>query len=1182
MTEKNKIRDKAKRIHDYIWSNKDEKYLKFAEEQAKQFAQESNATSPIRRDIIEDQILTDILNDNTYDYKSYVNDSYGSPEYMTTKNGSHFTDKYKTVWHPTFSNESQYSNNISDYNPNGIEGGYWEDNTYRLSKDQEDNNWNIQRTKDYLDKAETKPIKLLSNSGMPIYISNPKGEGGYYYNPFKDGSDIHIKPSHRGRLTALKQRTGKSEAELYRTGGPEIRKMITFARNARKWKHDEGSNMFLTGGESGAIVNQNRNKVYNNYEQAVDNNMGPFMTSLRKGLRYAKDYISDSVPAGISNCTLTATQWVDPNNPIMSAKTIVSNPGSVGYSKINANQVVPGDLLIAKMPGKSSYHTMYVSGFDNNGQPLLDYSRGGINVENNLRTNIPLNWYTSNSDGHTQNLYFRNNKFAKSVLPEIIIIGKNKKKSDGGNIFDGEKSSQIPLIADRDFYIDNNGRFYYDNDKGTLLPSKETVMYYNPSYKEEDSTDWLKNYYVDRDSLTRVPKGSKYYQQSDGAIRFEPTIEVNDTKGMKISAKDKPLELVSPEFTALTAGRALANGAIDAMTEPVYNWTLRNPTTTKLIGAGIEAPMYSELIQRRLIDGNNSGGFVQNLMDATVGLGALSRIPTIANNAYDITKQGLNWANRNYVQPYRLSRAIDQSKFVPDYYDALYNENVLRNSVDNNFNYLFHSRRKDIGNYLPIITKSKSKELGFYGKNDIKNKIWWKYGYPFYEETNAIPTVAVPVKGKSNFTVQKVNNHFDPNVYISDEVSLSDDAIRLTNVPFQNRWVPQNNFIYDSKLSKPKVTTEPEVSTIDFNTARTAQEQPNLLGYVSTEGRNFDLVKDWSKEVEDLSKMTTEQRMEYFRQNPDYAIQLSDVNFMNDNNAYNFDVWADARKVANNTDYSIFRGGSNVIDTFKKMQQLQYQDYITGRLKNNIFNNYSFTIPELGQEKLQQVPEWVQRELNNSTISRMAEMRGSKGPLVDNLNKEINRIYKEGYTEYPESAYKKAGQEQFSGFYSPENDFVSIREGHTDFALPHEERHKLDYTVPLTEEEENILASAYDQNFINLGNNNELWEGKTIYMDPERVTTNRDARAELLGVTHSERTPINLQNKIIDKMPDSKIFEAVEISNGYGRKFINYLRQHNLLTPEKAQQFREAMKKVGVVLPTEILTGVGLSAVSNQ
>lgn len=66
------------------------------------------------------------------------------------------------------------------------------------------------------------------------------------YNPipaFKDGgllkakSGIHIKPENRGKLTRLKRRTGKSEAELWKEGNPAVRKMITFARNSRKWKH---------------------------------------------------------------------------------------------------------------------------------------------------------------------------------------------------------------------------------------------------------------------------------------------------------------------------------------------------------------------------------------------------------------------------------------------------------------------------------------------------------------------------------------------------------------------------------------------------------------------------------------------------------------------------------------------------------------------------------------------------------------------------------------------------------------------------------------------------------------------------------------------------------------------------------------------------------------------------------
>ena len=82
----------------------------------------------------------------------------------------------------------------------------------------------------------------LRNNPAPSY--NPiysliGGDSDEYAN----GGKIHIKPSHRGRLTELKKRTGKTEAELYRTGSPATRKMITFARNARKWKHSLGGDL---------------------------------------------------------------------------------------------------------------------------------------------------------------------------------------------------------------------------------------------------------------------------------------------------------------------------------------------------------------------------------------------------------------------------------------------------------------------------------------------------------------------------------------------------------------------------------------------------------------------------------------------------------------------------------------------------------------------------------------------------------------------------------------------------------------------------------------------------------------------------------------------------------------------------------------------------------------------------
>ena len=60
--------------------------------------------------------------------------------------------------------------------------------------------------------------------------------GCIYRRSLKDGG-IYIKPSHRGRFTALKERTGHSATWFKENGTPAQRKMATFALNAAKWKH---------------------------------------------------------------------------------------------------------------------------------------------------------------------------------------------------------------------------------------------------------------------------------------------------------------------------------------------------------------------------------------------------------------------------------------------------------------------------------------------------------------------------------------------------------------------------------------------------------------------------------------------------------------------------------------------------------------------------------------------------------------------------------------------------------------------------------------------------------------------------------------------------------------------------------------------------------------------------------
>ena len=74
---------------------------------------------------------------------------------------------------------------------------------------------------------------------------------------FASGGKIHIKPSHRGKFTALLKRTGKTASWYKAHGTPAQKKMAVFALNARKWKHADGGflqqypdkNIFRGGGK---------------------------------------------------------------------------------------------------------------------------------------------------------------------------------------------------------------------------------------------------------------------------------------------------------------------------------------------------------------------------------------------------------------------------------------------------------------------------------------------------------------------------------------------------------------------------------------------------------------------------------------------------------------------------------------------------------------------------------------------------------------------------------------------------------------------------------------------------------------------------------------------------------------------------------------------------------------------
>lgn len=65
----------------------------------------------------------DAVNDPTYDYRGY----YSDPEFQNVNANSqtHWPDRYKTPFHPTFSSDSKYHGKQSEKNPYGLRGGQW-------------------------------------------------------------------------------------------------------------------------------------------------------------------------------------------------------------------------------------------------------------------------------------------------------------------------------------------------------------------------------------------------------------------------------------------------------------------------------------------------------------------------------------------------------------------------------------------------------------------------------------------------------------------------------------------------------------------------------------------------------------------------------------------------------------------------------------------------------------------------------------------------------------------------------------------------------------------------------------------------------------------------------------------------------------------------------------------------
>ncbi len=247
------------------------------------------------------------------------------------------------------------------------------------------------------------------------------------------------------------------------------------------------------------------------------------------------------------------------------------------------------------------------------------------------------------------------------------------------------------------------------------------------------------------------------------------------------------------------------------------------------------------------------------------------------------------------------------------------------------------------------------------------------------------------------------------------------------------------------------------------------------------------------------------------------------------------------------------------------------------------------------------VPKELQETFNAQVTSRIP-MEQAVEPMVPNGRKlrmadqirESNKInYQNFQNELQNGKYVSVdqsiiddvmGEKGFSGYYDANAKTVVVTKDGNAFRLNmHEFRHKYDDLFGLPKEQQEVLEQAYPEEW-------EIFIEDLPETDPirtyknmadERVTTNLDSRLKALPKRLWNES-VELQNKLLDLLSDNHIIRAVRESNGYGRRYINWLEQkyNGKIPADRIKLFREAMKKVGVGAGIGI--GVGAAAGSDQ
>lgn len=344
---------------------------------------------------------------------------------------------------------------------------------------------------------------------------------------YAKGGKIYIKPSHRGRLTELKKRTGKTEAELYNDGNPAHKKMVVFARNSRKWKYADGGHLYGGGGLTNIILgprpgvtdNEDVRGIlswlpYTSTAIDIDNaSKDPSASNLTwAGISTGLDLLSFGLASKIKRGIKAVEKAIEPAEKAATSATKRAERAKKVYEQAPTKKNYERNLKA----GREAFEKNYV----------LNNQVDGL-----YKQLADEQWYKS-----TWLPIFDGYGGVASQGAQTIFEGVNTpQKALGGNLFSGEEehSQQMQRASDYRYVLDDDGEWNrVANDEigrvfqGLTVTPRKTKQKFVPERIDN--------------SLEAAKAREKFFQYRDeeGHIKGEPSLEV-----------------VSPEFEILMGAR---------------------------------------------------------------------------------------------------------------------------------------------------------------------------------------------------------------------------------------------------------------------------------------------------------------------------------------------------------------------------------------------------------------------------------------------------------------------------------------------------------------------------------------------------------------------------------------------------------------------------------------------------